>query len=49
MADWSPLRRLLADVDERLTVSWSELDRLVGGLPPSAYDHRAYWSGKQRP
>lgn len=47
MAGWSPLRRLLAGVDERLTVSWSELDRLAGGLPPSVYDHRAYWSGKQ--
>lgn len=47
MADWSPLRRRLAGVDDRLTMSWSDLDRLVGGLPRSAYDHRAFWSGRQ--
>jgi hypothetical protein len=45
MADWSPLRKLLADVEDRLTMSWSDLDRLVGGLPRSAYDHPAFWKG----
>ncbi|MCP3938240.1 MAG: hypothetical protein GY708_23070 [Actinomycetia bacterium] len=28
-----------------MTVGWSELDRLVGGLPRSAYDHPAFWKG----
>jgi hypothetical protein len=45
MADWSPLRDLLADVDDQLTVTWADLDRLVGGLPRSAYDHAAFWKG----
>lgn len=47
MTDWSPLRRLLAGVDVRLTISWSELDRLVGGLPRSAYEHSAFWKGER--
>ncbi len=45
MADWSPLRQRLASVDDRLTIDWSDLDRLVGGLPRSAYDHAAFWKG----
>lgn len=45
MADWSPLRRLLTDVDGEMTVAWPDLDHLVGGLPRSAYDHAAFWTG----
>jgi hypothetical protein len=45
MADWSLLRTLLADVDDRLTMGWSDLDQLVGGLPRSAYEHSAFWNG----
>lgn len=45
MADWSPLRQLLANVDDLVTMGWSDLDRLVGGLPRSAYEHAAFWSG----
>jgi hypothetical protein len=37
MADWSPLRALLATVTDSVTLSWEDLDALVGGLPPSAY------------
>lgn len=48
MADWSPLRSLLADVDDQCTMSWPDLDRLVGGLPRSAYDHSAFWKGDRR-
>ena len=41
VADWSPLRRLLADADERLTVSWSELDApLNPKIPKSAASRR---------
>jgi len=45
MADWSPLRSALRDVDRQRTFTWQELDSMVGGLPPSAYDHPAFWKG----
>lgn len=45
VADWSPLRELLADVDESVTLAWDELSALVGGLPVSAYKHSAFWTG----
>lgn len=45
VADWGPLRRMLADVDGSVTVAWDDLDRLVGGLPKSAYVHNAFWKG----
>lgn len=28
-----------------MTFEWAELDELVGGLPRSAYDHTAFWTG----
>lgn len=45
MADWSPLRDILREVAQRRTFSWDELEALVGGLPPSAYEYPAFWSG----
>lgn len=45
MADWSPLRALLTTVTDSVTLSWEDLDVLVGGLPPSAYNHAAFWKG----
>jgi hypothetical protein len=45
MAAWSRLRSRLANVEGQLTLSWAELDTLVGGLPPSAHQHRAFWAG----
>ncbi|PVG83756.1 hypothetical protein DDE18_05435 [Nocardioides gansuensis] len=45
MADWSLLRALLAPVTDSVTLSWEDLDALVGGLPPSAYTHSAFWKG----
>lgn len=45
MATWKPLQALLTDVDDQVTLSWGELDDLVGGLPPSAYQYQAFWSG----
>jgi len=45
VADWSPLRALLTDIETSLTVSWGELDRPVDGLPQSAYVHNAFRKG----
>ena len=45
MATWAPLRRLLAEVDHSVTLTWKELNDLVGGLPPSAEQYREFWAG----
>lgn len=45
MADWSALIARLEQTDRSVTLTWAELDALEGGLPPSARDHRAWWSG----
>jgi hypothetical protein len=45
MADWRQLRLRLAIVEDRVSLSWAELDDLVGGLPPSAHKYPAYWAG----
>ena len=45
MADWSLLRSALGRVDAAVRYTWDELDALVGGLPDSAKNHRAWWSG----
>ncbi|RNI18382.1 DUF7662 domain-containing protein [Flexivirga caeni] len=45
MADWPPLRAVLADVDYSLTLTWDDLDDLVGGLPRSAHEYSAFWKG----
>lgn len=47
MASWEPLRRRLADEPGALTLAWSELEALVGELPPSAYRYDAFWSGER--
>ncbi len=46
MANWAPLRARLDGVDT-LTLGWDELDALVGGLPASATNHSAFWSGER--
>lgn len=43
-ADWSALRLRLGTA-QSLRIPWDELDSLVGGLPASAHDHQAFWSG----
>lgn len=45
VADWTPLRSALADVETSATFTWAELDAFVGGLPRSAYVHNAFWKG----
>jgi hypothetical protein len=45
MANWTPLREVLADVATEATFDWGDLDELVDGLPASAYQHAAFWKG----
>lgn len=45
MSDWGLLRSALDRVDESVRYSWAELEAIVGDLPASAANHRAWWSG----
>ena len=45
MAQWNALTEALEEGRTSVRLTWSELDRMVGGLPPSAANHRAWWSG----
>ncbi len=33
---------------ELVQLSFAEIDRIVAGLPPSAYEHRAWWSNERQ-
>lgn len=44
MAGWSDLRSVLRAATSPVRLTWPELERIVGGLPPSAGRHRAWWS-----
>lgn len=42
---YAPLKQWLVDnTNASIRVSFSDISDLVGGLPPSAYQHRAFWS-----
>ena len=43
--DWSALTSYLRGRPETVTVSWRELEDVVGGMPASAIDHAAWWGG----
>lgn len=45
MPSWSSLTSYLGHVPEKITLTLPELAAIVGGLPPSAAKHRAWWSG----
>lgn len=45
MAQWNALSEAFARGEPSVRLMWPELDRMVGGLPPSAARHRAWWSG----
>ncbi|MFI7430456.1 DUF6884 domain-containing protein [Micromonospora sp. NPDC049836] len=45
MAQWTALSVAFARGEPSVRLTWPELDRMVGGLPPSAARHRAWWSG----
>lgn len=44
-ADWSALTTFLQGRGDTVTLTWRELENLVGGVPASALDHSAWWSG----
>ncbi len=44
-ARWSELTSYLRGQPDQVTLSWRELDDVVGGLPESARNHPAWWSG----
>lgn len=45
MADWRSFLNSLSDAEDSVRFTWDELQALVGGLPASATNHRAWWSG----
>ena len=45
MASWRLLTEFLNRIDVRVTLTWPELDEIVGGMPDSATDFSAWWSG----
>ncbi|WP_248960627.1 DUF7662 domain-containing protein, partial [Sphaerisporangium perillae] len=51
MAKYEPLQNYLAARPEqmsRVTMSFDEVEALVGSLPPSARDHRAWWANDSK-
>ena len=44
-ADWTALHRFLEQHAGAVTLSWAQLEDIAGGLPSSATNHRAWWSG----
>lgn len=47
MPTWAPLIARLKSASGEVHLSWDELESLVGPLPPSASQHRAWWSGSR--
>lgn len=45
MAQWAQLTDWLRTADDRVLLTWPQLEAIVGPLPPSAARHRAFWSG----
>jgi hypothetical protein len=46
-ANWGALTEHLTRGEDRVTLSWDELDRIVGGMPESSIRHTAWWSGNR--
>jgi YD repeat-containing protein len=44
MGKYDPLCECLARTHDPIEISFAEIGALVGGLPPSAYRHSAWWS-----
>lgn len=45
MANWPSLIERLTHASGPVHLPWTDLESLVGGLPPSAAKHRAWWTG----
>lgn len=45
MANWSSLNYYLKGVSDGVTLTWVELDAIVGGMPMSATKYNAWWYG----
>ena len=45
MSKYEALSTFLSQIPEKVTLTWSELDSIVGGLPYSAGKYQAWWSG----
>lgn len=43
MAKYDPLFRLLGRADAPVSLTFTEVDELIGGLPASARDHPSWW------
>lgn len=46
-ANWGALARYLEGQADVVTLTWRELDEIVGGVPASATKHAAWWSKSQ--
>ena len=45
MSKYSPLTSYLGRIDESVTLTWPQLNEIVGGLPASAGTYQAWWRG----
>lgn len=48
-ADWARLTDHLSGLGDSVTLTWSEFDEIVGGLPASAINHYPQWWHGDRP
>lgn len=44
-ANWSALTMYLRGKDDTVTLTWRELNDIVGGMPQSSINHAAWWGG----
>jgi len=47
MTKYAPLETYLRSVKPPMRMTFDEVARLVGGLPPSAYRHQAWWANSR--
>ena len=49
MGKYEPLSDLLRRSQNNVSMTFADLDQLVGGLPPSAWNHRSWWGNTVNP
>ena len=47
MAKYEPLGRHLRTATHPVSMTFTEISHLIGGLPRSAYRHRAWWANSR--